>query len=214
MKDETFKYIWDEIILKTIMSLADSFTKEEKEQYGFAIKNLNRIEKMIYSDYNSIKKHVKSDYYDATKSNHNPKNRIDNHKIAACICYSLLQNKVFSFEVHDGMSQRMFIINYELAYTVSLRFIFTTLIAQYKNIGREDLAKKLLNQRCLVVPITSEGHDEYHEGRIRTLALNDIYGNTFDVLTYSDMMFWIEYYNRQTIEEALIPISLSKDGSK
>lgn len=211
MKDQTFKYIWNEIILKTIVSLENSFTEEDKVQYGFSVRNLKNVEKNVFSDYNSIKRLLKKDYYDASKGDCNPKNRIDNHKIAACICYSLLQNKVFIFEVHDGMPQNMFTINYELAYTVSLGFIFTTLVAQYKNIGREDLAIKLLNQQSLVVPITSAGHDEYHNGRIRTLALNDIYGNTFDVLTYSDMMFWIEYYNRQMIKQTFLPISLNKE---
>lgn len=212
MRDETFKYIWDEIVLKTIDSFEGLFTEEEKSRYQFAIRKLNRIEKKIFSDYNSIKAHLKSNYYDTTKSNQDLKNRIDNHKIAACICCSLLQNKIFSFEVYDNMPKRMFTINYELAYTVSLGFIFTTLVAQYKNIGREDLANKLLQQKTLVVPETSFGHDEYHDGRIHTLALNDIYGNTFDILTYSDMMFWIEYYNRQMIEGTLNPISLNKDN--
>ena len=110
------------------------------------------------------------------------------------------------------MPKRMFTINYELAYTVSLGFIYATLIAQYKNIGREDFAEKLLQQKTLIVPKTSLGHDEYHDGRIHTLALNDIYGNTFDILTYSDMMFWIEYYNRQMIEDTLTPVSLSEDN--
>ena len=45
---------------------------------------------------------------------------------------SLLQNKVFIFEVHDGMHKNMYTINYELAYTVSLEFIFTILVARYK----------------------------------------------------------------------------------
>lgn len=211
MKDETFKYIWNEVILKTIVSIENSFAKEDKAKYGFSVRNLKSVEKDVYYDYDSIKSQLKKDYYDASKSRRNPKNRIDNHKIAACICYSLLQNKVFIFEVQDGMPQKMFTINYELAYTVSLGFIFATLIAQYKNIGREDLANKLLNQQSLFVPTTSAGHDEYHDGRIHTLALNDIYGNTFDVLTYSDMMFWIEYYNRQMIEQTLTPISLNKE---
>lgn len=212
MKDETFKYIWNEIILKSISSLEKCFTKEEKEKYKFSTRDLRKIEKKINADYDSIKKHLKINYYDATKSNQDSKNRIDNHKIAACICYSMLRNKVFSFEVRDDMPKRMFAINYELAYTVSLGIIFTTLVAQYKNVGRNDLAEKLLQQRMLLVPQTSSGHDEYHEGRIHTLALNDIYGNIFDVLTYSDMMFWIEYYNRQKIEQTLIPISLNKDN--
>lgn len=212
MRDETFKYIWDEIVLKTIDSFEGLFTEEEKSRYQFKIRKLNRIEKEVFLDYNSIKSHLKNNYYDTSKSNHDLKNRIDNHKIAACICCSLLQNKIFSFEVYDNMPKRMFTINYELAYTVSLGFIFTTLVAQYKNIGKEDFANKLLQQKTLVVPQTSFGHDEYHDGRIHTLALNDIYGNTFDILTYSDMMFWIEYYNRQMIEGTLNPISLNKDN--
>lgn len=212
MKNETFKYIWDEIVLKTIDSFEAFFTEEEKSKYKFTIRKLSNIEKKVFSDYNLIKSHLKSNYYDTTKSSQDLKNRIDNHKIAACICYSLLQNKIFSFEVYDNMPKRMFTINYELAYTVSLGFIFTTLVAQYKNIGREDLANKLLQQQTLIVPETSFGHDEYHNGRIHTLALNDIYGNTFDILTYSDMMFWIEYYNRQMLENTLNPISLNKDN--
>lgn len=211
MKDETFKYIWNELVLKAINSFEELFTKEEKSRYKFTSKNLNKIKKKIFSDYNLIKAHLKNNYYDTTKSNQDLKNRIDNHKIAACMCCSLLQNKVFSFEVYDNMPKRMFTINYELAYTVSLGFIFTTLVAQYKNVGRQDLANKLLQQKTLVVPKTSFGHDEYHDGRIHTLALNDIYGNTFDILTYSDMMFWIEYYNRQMIEGTLTPISLNKE---
>lgn len=211
MKNKTFKYIWDEIILGTIRSLELLFTKEQKKQYEFKVKNLNTIEKKIYSDYDLIKNQLKSHYYNATNNNQNSMNRIDNHKIAACICYSLIQNKVFDFEVYDNMPKRMFTINYELAYTVSLGFIFTTLVSQYKNIGRQDLANKLLERQKLVIPETSSGHDEYHDGRIHTLALNDIYGNTFDVLTYSDMMFWIEYYNRQIVEQTLTPISLNKD---
>ena len=50
-------------------------------------------------------------------------------------------------------------------------------------------------------PETNPGHDSYVLGRIKTLALNDIYGNDFDVLTYADMLFWIEKYNRKLLEK-------------
>ena len=48
MKDETFKYIWNEIILKTIVSLENLFTKEDKIQYGFAVRNLKSFKKYIF----------------------------------------------------------------------------------------------------------------------------------------------------------------------
>lgn len=211
MKDVTFRYIWNENILNTISSLEASFDESERVKYNLRVRNLSKLQNQIYEDYDSIKRNLKSNYYDATKGDRADDNRIDNHKIAACLCYSLLQNKVFGFDVQRDMPQRLFTINYELAYTVSLSFVFTTLVAQYKKVGREDLANKLLEQQKLLVPQTSHGHDEYHDGRIHALALNDIYGNTFDVLTYSDMMFWIEFYNRQLLEQTLSPMSLIKD---
>ena len=90
--------------------------------------------------------------------------------------------------------------------------MYTTLLAQYRRIGMLEYADRLAEQGMLLVPQTSPGHDEYHDGRIHTLALNDIYGNTFDLLTYSDMMFWIEYYNRQKLEGTIQPMNLWNDA--
>lgn len=208
MKESTYGYIWDEIVDKSIVKIEESFDSAEKERYHFKKNNLFFLKRCIYKDYDDVKNFLKKYYYDTSRSSNNPRNRIDNHKIAACICYSFVKNKVFSFDVVDGMSQRMFTINYELAYTVSLGFLYTTLLAQYRRVGMFDFAEKLAEQGKLLVPETSAGHDEYHDGRIHTLALNDIYGNEFDLLTYSDMMFWIEYYNRKKIEETLEPASL------
>lgn len=154
---------------------------------------------------------MKSNYYDASNSDNDPSNRIDNHKIAACLCYSLLHNKVFSFNVDRDMPKHLFTINYEVAYSVSLSFIYAMLIVQYKNVGRDDLADKLMKQGTLYVPDTASSHDDYHTGSIHTLALNDIYGNTFDVLAYANKMFWIEFYNRQLLENTLRPIPLYQE---
>lgn len=213
MKDRSFDYIWDEIILKSIEQVENSFLKQDKETYHFFVRDLTKIKRNVFSDYNSIKEHIKESYYNATNVEEDSDNRIDNHKIAACICYSLIRNKVFDFSVSRDMPKRMFTANYEVAYISSLCFIYAMLLARYKKIGRNDLADKLSKQQKLRVPETSRGHDEYHTGRINTLALNDLYGNTFDILTFSDMMFWIEYYNRQKIEQSLdvIPLDLPKE---
>lgn len=214
MKESTFSYIWDEVVEKAIENVEESLDGAERDKYNFKKNNLNVIKKHVSRDYNDIKSFLKKYYYDTSKSAKNPRNRIDNHKIAACICYSLIQNKVFSFDVMDGMPESMFVANYEVAYTVSLGFIYTTLLAQYRRLGKFEYADKLAKQGKLLVPVTSLGHDEYHDGRIHTLALNDIYGNAFDLLTYSDMMFWIEYYNRQKLEETLEPMNLWEETKK
>lgn len=211
MKKKSFEYIWNESILNTIESLEGIFCDEDKEKYKFRRRDIYNLRKNIYSDYNTIRNDLKSNYYNNNIDNSNiKKGKIDNHKIAACICYSLIKNKVFSFEVYDNMPEDMYLINYNVAYTSSLNFMYYSLISQYILKGQKDIAHKLLSNGSLYVPKTSEGHDEYNKGRIKTLALNDLYGNDFDILTYSDMVFWIEYYNRQLIEKSLNPVSLFK----
>ena len=44
----------------------------------------------------------------------------------------------------------------------------------------------------------------YVQGHVKTLALNDLCGNDFDVLTYTDMLFWIEWYNKEQIYNKLL----------
>ena len=45
------------------------------------------------------------------------------------------------------------------------------------------------------------------------MALNDIHGNSFDLLGYADMMYWIEMYTRQKIEGTVDPAVLTRTGS-
>lgn len=211
MKTKTFEYIWNEVIEKCIYCIeakVSDLSKQSAIDYDFRIRNLEQSKRNIFLSYNKTKNHLKSTYYNASGNNKEAVNRIDNHKIAACLCSSLLQNKVFTFRLDTDIPTEIFCSNYELAYMVSLGTIYALLIAQYKDVGREDFAEKLQQQKTLLVPPTSIGHDSYHVGRIHTLALNDVYGNEFDILTYSDMMFWIEYYNRQILEGTLNPMSL------
>ncbi len=51
--------------------------------------------------------------------------------------------------------------------------------------------------------MTTIGHDTYKIGRIKAMALNDINNIPFDLLGYSDMLFWIEHFNRQIIENTI-----------
>ena len=137
--------------------------------------------------------------------NENDDKLIDCHKIAACFANVLFEYKVFSYEIKQGLTDDVFLANAKLAYRVSLGIISISLLSNYKKCGNESIVKNLLNSPRLAVPPTNPGHDEYNLGREKTIMLNDIFDNEFDVLTYSDMMFWIEYYNRQLLEEKITP---------
>ena len=190
MKKMTYDYIWEKIIYSEIKKLSNKYDLVGKK-YSLDCRNIDKLKISIYYDYSRIKNILKKNYYNISnlKSENKPQNRIDSHKIAACLCYSIIQNKAFSFDIDPDIPNELFVINYTLAYTVSLSFIYSMLIAQYIKNNQIQFANALIAQKCLKVPLTTKNHDKYHTGRIYTLALNDIYGNTFDVLTYSDMMF-------------------------
>lgn len=129
--------------------------------------------------------------------------RIDVHKIAACFAAVLMEDKVFRFTIKEGLPDSIFFLNARLAYSVSTDIILMALIYHYIEKKDKSIVERILRNGKLYVPDTSNGHDEYNEGREKTIALNDVFGNEFDILTYSDMMFWLEHYNRQILEHKI-----------
>ncbi len=78
--------------------------------------------------------------------------------------------------------------------------LVTTIIMAIASTVYDELKK----QATFVFPATNPGHDTYVQGHVKTLALNDLCGNDFDVLTYTDMLFLIECYNKEQIYNKLL----------
>lgn len=196
MKESTYNYIWINGIKPIIESIAEQIKKDVND------KDLDKFKEEIKLSYEQKRDRLKELYhYNMTRQG----GLIDCHKVAACFAAVLYEHKFFSYEVKRGLTDEEFLANARLAYHTSLSIIYINLIYYYQKRGKEHLAHKLLEQGMLQTPPTNPGHDEYNLGREKTLALNDVFGNEFDILTYSDMMFWIEYYNRQVLEGTVTP---------
>lgn len=204
MTKATFNYIWRMLIIDISNDLFLKIAEVDRDKFSLKMGDMTKLKKAVFRDYCVIKNDLKRDYYDNITEN-DERNLIDQHKIAACICFSLIKNKIFSFKTVRETPIEICWINYELAFVVSLGFLYMTLIQYYTKINREDIVEKLMKQATLVLPATtSPKHDDYKTGRIKCLALNDVYENCFDVIDYSDILFWIEYYNKQLLEGNLI----------
>lgn len=195
MKNATYDWIWGQIE-KSIVDIEAQFDSMEKDSFNFSRTYGDKTKYIVRDQYKIVRNDLKLKCY----ADQTTDNKIDQHKIASCFCKALIQKKVFSFIVNDNISQNMLLSNYKLAYIVSLRIIYIYLIEYYYRSGQSNLAERLMDQKTLIVPETTETHDGYNTGRIKTLAINDYYGIEFDLLTYADMMYWIEHYNRQLIE--------------
>lgn len=202
MLDVTFDWVWTQIY-QTINNIESGIDETARNNYHFRLTygDEQKTKDVIFSEYGLVRDDLKSKCYsDAERASA----KIDQHKIAACLCRTLIQKKVFSFDVDNAIPREMLLSNYELAYTVSLRIIYIYLLDYYSRFEDKKYLDKLINQKCLKVPETTASHDAYHEGRLKTLALNDYYGLPVDLLTYADMMYWIEHYNKQIIENRII----------
>lgn len=195
MKDETFEIVWKQVD-ETAQAICHRL-KSEGHDFRFVYQD--RGKKVIRKEYDRIRMELKKRCYELSTDWDNDRHLIDHHKIAACFCKALITKKLFVFHMDESISEDMLRSNYELAYTVSLRIIYDYLVESYKYEGKTDLKDALLAQKCLQVPETTPSHENYNLGRIKALALNDFYKVDFDLLAYSNTMFWIEHYNRQIL---------------
>ena len=141
---------------------------------------------------------------------------LDQHKVAACFCASIINKKPFSFELGSNISDAILLSNYDVAFQSALRIVHLYLFDAYNTCKDSDaknkqkakeIAKRL---KChgfnLSTPPTSSSFpSQYDKGRLKALCTNDIYGIKLDLLHFADTLFWIEYYNRQRLEETVYP---------
>lgn len=165
------------------------------------------LKERILLKYDKYRKFVRSNYFDVGT---NQENKIDIHKICACLTAAIIDTRLFKYNIHGTKDLSVFLSNYTVAFLFGMHMLYLNLIDEYRCMsqnGKDDEEKKvgkrildiLEQQKTLKFPKTNPGHDPYLQGRVKTLALNDIYRIEFDLLTYADMLFWIEKYNKDLL---------------
>lgn len=201
MKIDTFEYIWRQGIAKAAQDVFDEISPALREKYSVRIDVSNAMCQKLYHQYEDVRLLVRKKYFDTGKDE---ENKIDGHKICACITGALLNVRMINYEMPDEeMPVKVVYANYEVAFLSAIYVMYLFLLSDLERDGKTELYEELKKQATFFFPKTNPGHDPYVQGRIKTLALNDLCGNDFDVLTYADMLFWIERYNKEMIYNKL-----------
>ena len=195
MSDATFNEIWDNIIIPMTDLLFERI-KGTDTVSQVQICNLPQDKGKVRELYESTKKELKQLYH--YNSNSDEERRIDIHKIAACFASVLMEYKVFRYEIDEQVSDEVFLSNARLAFSVSMAIIKDGLLYKYKD--DSDKVNWLITHK-LYMPQTTEGHDTFILGRVKTLMLNSIFLDKFDILSYSDMLDWVELFNIMILED-------------
>ena len=175
---------------------------KHQEDYKVKLDLSDEKREKVYLEYEEIRIEVRNNYFN---TGNNDENKIDVHKICACITGALLKVRLVSFDMNDrNIPKTIVYSNYAIAFLGAIYVMYLLLLSDYEHDGEMILYNKLKKQATFFFPETNEGHDSYIQGRIKTLALNDIWGIDFDVLTYADMLFWIEKYNKDMLKRVLI----------
>lgn len=193
--------MWGRAIEPQIMNIAQLLENLYfvKQNYDFQIRELNEYKECLYANYIETRDSLKDKFFFMGIKEKSDDNLIDIHKISACFCKSIIENKVFRFKLKEEILVPVLLCNYCAAFSISLGIMYLNLLAEYKKAGKIDQYNKLKNQKQFYFPPTNPGHDSYPYGRIKAMALNDIYGRSFDLLAYADMMYWIEEYNKNML---------------
>ena len=200
-KEKTYHFLWGRAIEPQIMNIAQLLENLYfvKQNYDFQIRELNEYKECLYANYIETRDSLKDKFFFMGIKEKSDDNLIDIHKISACFCKSIIENKVFRFKLKEEILVPVLLCNYCAAFSISLGIMYLNLLAEYKKAGKIDQYNKLKNQKQFYFPPTNPGHDSYPYGRIKAMALNDIYGRSFDLLAYAEMMYWIEEYNKNML---------------
>lgn len=198
---DTFEYIWKQGIVKSAQDVFDGISPALREKYSVSIDASDAMCKKLYYEYEKVRHLVRKKYFDTGKDE---ENRIDGHKICACITGALLNVRIINYRIfNEEMPVKIVYANYEVAFLAAIYVMYLFLLSDFEHDGKTDCYNELKNQSTFIFPKTNPGHDSYVQGRIKTLALNDLCGNDFDILTFADMLFWIERYNKELIYKKL-----------
>ena len=199
MNIEDFTYLWDEGIVKAARQLDLELPEDSNRYVNLDLSESNK--KRLYDEYEDNRTEIRRNFFDGGE---NASNRIDAHKICACITGALLKVHLFELQdTQDDIPEDVVLVNYKLAFVASIYVLFLIMLSDYKR-SDEKKYEYLKQKAVLEFPDTNEGHDSYVMGRIKTLALNDVYGYDFDRLSYADMIFWIENYNKELIDDEIL----------
>lgn len=201
MDTVTFRYIWEEGIKKAAQNVVEEIPLADKEKYNVKLDVSNEMCEQVHQIYENVKSNVRESFFNAGEGG---ENKIDGHKICACITATMLKIRLVSFNTNSvDLPKKIVYSNYAIAFLASIYTMYLFLLSDYEREGESACYNELIKQSTFHFPRTTPGHDSYVQGRIKTLALNNIQGRDFDILTYADMLFWIEKYNKTLILEAV-----------
>lgn len=200
MNDETKKVLWEAGIKTTIQAVYGTIPKADVDRFHVKALIDKKQKDKVFAEYEKQRAIFKDSFFETGKAG---KNRIDNHKIVSALMCALLHNRCIEYDLDKSLPKQIYLANYYVSFLAGVRCLFLLRIGTDAYLKRNAWAEMLMEQKNFRFPTTSKGHDPYVLGRVKALALSDANQAPFDLLGYADMLFWIEKFNMDHIEQSV-----------
>lgn len=195
MQTKTFDVFWYKAILPYCQTFFAEIPDEIKQKYRVELNTSDSLKIKLRNTYDWYRELLHQNYFKSR-----PNALIDRHKISSCIIAAITKCRPISFLMYETPPVSLILSNYKIAFFSGVKSLYLLRIAQWINDDNmTDLISALYEQKMFKFPKTQEGHDEYSLGCVKSIALTDLRGYPFDILAYSNILYWIERFNDENI---------------
>ena len=218
-KISNFQYIWKEWVIPLINDLYEQLDEKFKTYCNVQIRNLDDICSKAEKYYQKKREEVKKAFYgEYHKGDSETEHRMDFHKISAILCRTLIEYKVYSFDINkckkyvdENIDEydtnwvvKNALINFRLAFYVSVVFLYQSMLFEYEDTD-VDFYDKLTNAESLdlygpsIDPKEKTVKESFENCMVLDLAKRDIGNQSFDYFMYALVMYQLEQHNRYVL---------------
>ena len=199
-KGRMYDRLWQRGYVRAAQDILNLLSETDRNKLAWRCDCSENMKSQLLIRYNEYREIVHRTYF---KGEEDQEILMDIHKVCACFAKSIVDLAPMSFKVSDDIPWPVKASNYMLAFYSSIHMLYEFLVAEYCFCDMGAFADVLIKKKKFDYPVTSTGHDVYTKGRVKAIATQDIYDTGMDILSYADMLFWIELYNRQIIEGSI-----------
>lgn len=213
-----FQYIWKEWITPLIDDIFEQIDVDFVKQTNLKKRDLKSLGKAAEKFFLKKRHLLKIEYYGNNyKADESVTRLMDFHKLSAVLCRTLVEYKVFEFDINacwyiaqskeatntDWLVKNA-LVNYRVAFFASVVFLYQSMLyLNYESNVRifEGLKeRKKLDLYSHVKDSTlNRVHESFENCMVLNIAKRNINGRSFDLLTYASLMYQLEEYNKVLI---------------
>lgn len=143
MKKDTFESIWKQGIAKSAQDVFDGISPALREKYSVRIDVSDAMCMNLYHEYENVRCSVREKYFDTGKTGGN---KIDGHKICACITGALLNVRMITYRISgEEMPVKVVYAHYEIAFLAAIYVMYLFLLSDFGHEGNMECYNELKN---------------------------------------------------------------------